>query len=104
MLDKLKALWSNGWTKLVALAALLMGFVVLLIKGKDRELAELKAQIELAKTQKEADLIDSQIRQRLLTSEDTEAKIKSLNEALEQIKEKRKTLPDEKPEDYWKNN
>lgn len=104
VIQKLKDLWSSAWVKLAALVALVVGFLALLLQGKDEEIAALKAQVELAKTQKEADLIDSQIRQRLLTADDAAHKVKELNKALEDLQKKRQTLPEGNPEDYWKNN
>lgn len=102
--QKLKDLASTWWAKLAALIALLAGFIALLLKSKDDEIAELRAQIELAQTQKEADLLDTQIRQRLLTADDADSKIRDLNSALKELEKKRKSLPDDNPEDYWKKN
>lgn len=103
-IETIKNLFSTTLAKAVALVTLVVGTLALLLRARDSEIAELKAQIELAQTQKEADLIESQIKQRLLTAQDAEYKIQELNKALEDLNKKRATLPEGNPEDYWKNN
>jgi hypothetical protein len=85
-----------------------LGAVVYILLNKKQEINALKAQIDLADTQKKVDLIEVDIKQRLEDKQLMQKQVDELNNSLLYIEERRKQLQSEeankKPdevEDYW---
>lgn len=111
MLEKIKAFFSSvaGIIMLVSTAA--VGILVYVLSNRRKEVNALKAQIDLAKTQKEVDLIEVQIKQRMDNKDALDKEVKELQNGLTAIEEKRKQLASEEKnknpdqiEDFWRNN
>lgn len=85
-----------------------IGILIYLLKNKGKEINALKAQIDLADTQKKADLIDVQINQKLEQKDLLKKEQQELEKTAAQLAEKRKQLAseeanktEEEAEDYW---
>lgn len=85
-----------------------VGILLYFIKQKNKEVSDYKTQIDLAQTQKQADVIQSNINQKLSQNKLLDQEVKQYNGLLAQLEEKRKQLPegnkDQDPsqvENYW---
>ena len=101
---------SFGWIATVAVG--IVGFLLYFLQRKEDEVSVLKSQIKLANTQKESDILESQIN-KLKNSKDLSKKqVEQVDSALQELEEKRKMIRQgviqetdpEKIADYWNNN
>jgi|SRR3989344_169250 len=106
--DKLKNIFKFIKENIVFIFGLLIGVLIYIIKAKDNTINSLKAKIDLAETQKQADLIEVEIKQ--LIEERIQLKkeekglqelLKNLEEKRKQLVEKHKTMTESEIEDYW---
>jgi hypothetical protein len=93
-------------SNLVLVLSGIIGLLVFYIKMKNREIESFKSQIDLTKTNKQADLLEAQINQKLQQNNLLQKEVDGYNQVLNQLQEKRKSIPegDKNPEDFWKNN
>ena len=108
MLSKIKEFFKSLWGIIVLVGGVTVGILLYLLQRKQREVNTLKAKIDLAKTQKEADLIEVEIKKKLDNVNLLDKEVKELNKALDDLETKRKDIasseknktPDE-IEDFW---
>jgi septal ring factor EnvC (AmiA/AmiB activator) len=110
-MEKIKAVLKNIWAVVVLVLAAVIGIMLYLLKGKQREINSLRAQIDLVETQKQADLLEVEIKKRLDNVNLLDKEIKELNNTLSLLEQKRKQISSEEKnktsdqiEDFWKNN
>lgn len=103
--------FKKYWT---AIAAGVIGFVGLLLwmlSGKKKEVAALNAQIDLVKTEKQADILENQIQQikadqsiKAIHTAELDKSLQVLQDKRVQVVEDAKKLTDPKAiADYWSN-
>ena len=107
-MNKIKEFFKSLWGIIVLVGGVAIGILLYLLQRKQREVNTLKAKIDLAKTQKEADLIEVEIKKKLDNVNLLDKEVKELNNTLTQLEEKRKTLStteqnktDQEIEDFW---
>lgn len=110
-MEKIKSFFSSiiGIVMLVLSGA--VAVLAYVLSNKRKEVNALKAKIDLAETQKEADLIEVEIKQRMANKDSLTHEVKDLQKGLDALEEKRKQIAsDEKNkssndvEDFWRNN
>lgn len=107
-MNKLKEIWGYIAAGIVAI----VGILVYIITRKGEEINALKAKIDMSETQKEADVIETEIKQAKARKDNLTKQNQELDKSLEQLKEKRKEIKKNvesltDPEDianYWDNN
>lgn len=111
MLEKVKAFFRNISGIIILVITTILGIAAYLFSNRRKETSALKAQVALAKTQKEVDLIEVQIKERMDKKDILSKEVKELQDGLILIEEKRKQLVDSQknknPEDvenFWRNN
>ena len=103
---------KNFFTGLGGIIVVVLGGAVAvlayLLSNKRKETNALKAKIDLVETQKQADILEVEIKQRMANKEALAHEIVQLNEGLGKLDEKRKTLAtdgakktDKEIEDFW---
>ncbi len=92
MMENLKQKLSNAWAYIALAVAGIVGILVYFYKGKQKDINALKAQIDLAETQKQADLLEVQINQKKDSSELLKKEVDELDKASVQLYEKRKAI------------
>lgn len=107
-MEKIKSFFSATWGWIVLVVGAVMGILIYIIKAKQREINAVKAKIELADTQKKADLIEMEIKQRLDSTNLLDKEVKELNKSLTQLEDKRKEIAtgekgktSDEIEDFW---
>lgn len=107
-MEKIKEFFKSLWGILVVVVTAAIGILLYVLQQKQREVNSLKAKVDLAKTQKEADLIEVDIKQRLNNTKLLDKEVKELNKTLDQLEAKRKDLAnseknktDQQIEDFW---
>lgn len=110
MLSKVKEFFTGfiGTTVLVLTTA--VGILLWMLNSRRKEVNALKAQIDLAKTQREVDLIEVQIKERLANVDSLSEEVKELNKALSDIEDRRskisaqeKSKSSDDVENFWRN-
>ena len=108
-MDKIKEATKNFFSAIggyivLALGAVI-GILVYAFVRKNEQLQSAQAKLALANTQKEVDLIEVEIKQKMANREATAKELASLQQSLDLVAEKRKNLTDTKSEseveDYW---
>jgi septal ring factor EnvC (AmiA/AmiB activator) len=107
-MDKIKQGLKDLWGWLVLIGAAAIGILLYIIQAKQKKINAMNAKIELADTQKKADLVEVEIKEHLANNATLDKEIKELNKSLELLKQKRKEIavgeenktPDE-VEDFW---
>lgn len=110
-MDKIKSFFSNIYANLTLILGAIIGILVYYINLKHKEANALKAQIDLTKTQKEADLLEADINRKLENKNLLKKELDELEKAKVQLAEQRNKIskvqsgktPDE-AEDYWNKN
>jgi uncharacterized membrane-anchored protein YhcB (DUF1043 family) len=102
--EGLSALW--GW--IVLIGAAVIGILIYIIQAKQKKINAMNAKIELADTQKKADLIEVEIKEHLANNATLDKEIKELNKSLELLEQRRKAIADgeknktpDEIEDFW---
>lgn len=103
-MNAIKGFW--GW--IVAIVGGIIGFLVYYLTLKNKEINKLKAKVELTETQKEADLLELEIKDALTSKnrlkkeeQEIDKVLGQLDDKREQIKEEVKNMSDKEVEDYW---
>lgn len=106
-MNKLKEGLASVWGYIVLIGGAVVGILLYVLNLRNKELEAAKAKIALAKTQKEADALESEIQAKLKEKELNKKEVEGLNKALDLIAEKRQSLKkegdltDSQVEDYW---
>ena len=100
--------WLKGtWAKVVTAMGVLVGILWFFLSLRNKKVAELEAKIDLADTQKKADLIEVEIKQKQAEQTTLKKESQEQDKLLAKLEEKRQALPNApelKPteiEDYW---
>ena len=104
-MNKIKSFFSAiGGYIILALGAV-VGVLLYSLKRKSEQLQATQSKLALANTQKEVDLIEVEIKQKMSERETTKQELADLQKSLDLIAEKRKNLSetktDQEIEDYW---
>lgn len=99
---------KSVWLKIVAGLTAVVGLLLYLISRKNKEVEELKTKVEMANTQKKADLIETEVKQKLDQVEMSKKEVEQHNKVLIDLEQKRKELKQkqnnmtpEEIEKYW---
>lgn len=113
MLDGIKAFFISLFEKskntILAVLAVLTGILFLVLKIKEKKVNELEAQVSLAKTQKEADVIEADIKNKMDQAAKNNLEITEYENALNALAAKRKSLSlsapgsEKEEEKFWNN-
>ena len=108
-MDKIKEAIKNFFSAIGGYIILALGAVVGILLyafiRKNEQLQSAQAKLALANTQKEVDLIEVEIKQKMADRATTAKELQGLQQSLDLIAEKRKNLTDNKSEseieEYW---
>lgn len=108
MLSKLK----QYYTVVLAFLGSLLGLALYFLSKKNKEIAAINAKIDLAKTEKQTDLLEAEIKgykeeykNLAKTDQELDKALDKIQEKREQIKEDVKNLKDPKAiAEYWEHN
>jgi len=107
IMDKIKEGLASVWGYVVLIGGAVLGIVLYILNLKSKELEAAKAKIALATTQKQADALESEIKQKMAEKEVTKKESADLQKALDLLAQKRQdikqegNLTDSQAEDYW---
>lgn len=118
MLEKLKALaatvasfFASAKRYIVEIMAVVIGLLIYYINLKGKENRALQARIQMAQTQKQADLIEADVNEKLQNKDLLQKQVADLQQSLVSLQQRRdeiaKVEAGKTPEqiaDYWKNN
>lgn len=109
-MSKLKQFFSNLWINVSLVVIAVVGILVYFIKAKNREINALKTELELVETQKQADLLEVEIKEKLEEHELIQKEVDELEKLLVELDNKREKLKEEHAnksateiEEYWRN-
>lgn len=105
-MNSIKNFFSKSWGYVILFMSAIIGILYFVLNIKNKELEGAKAKIALASTQKQADLIESEIKEKLDQKDLNKRDMEGLQKSLELLEEKRKTLKDDRindqeKADYW---
>jgi hypothetical protein len=107
-MDKIKAFFNSIWQVIALVAVTAVGILLYMLKSKQKDIDALNAQIQLADTQKKADLIEVDIKQRLSNISVLDKETTELNNSLALLEQKRKDISasesnktSDQIQDYW---
>ena len=107
-MNKIKEILSNIWAVVVLVLGSAIGILIYILKAKQKKINALKARIDLVETQKQADLLEVEIKQSLTNTSLLQKEITELNNSLLILEDKRKQIAAEQSgktpqeaEDYW---
>jgi len=107
-LNKLKEIW--GW--IVAVVGGAFGILLYILQRKGEKINALQAKVELAKAEKETDLIEAEIKHLKNNKNNLAKENKELDKSLQKVEEKRKQIAEDTKKltdpkaiaSYWNNN
>ncbi len=110
MLAKIKEFFSSLYGIIMLVLTGGIAILIYVLSNRRKEVNALKGQIDLVKTQKEADLIEAQIKERMDRKEVLAKEVLELQNGLLDLEAKRKEIasteknknPDD-IEDFWRN-
>jgi hypothetical protein len=91
-MDKIKESLSAIWGWIVVVVGAAIGIMLYIIQAKQKKIDALNAKVELADTQKKADLIEVEIKQHLDNADLLDKEAKELNKSLDNLEQKRKEI------------
>lgn len=108
-MDNVKAFFTAIWGYVVLIGLAAIGVLAWLLKVKNDQLEAHNANIALAQTQKDADVIETQIKVQMDDVNTSEKDKASLRQSLDLLEQKRQSLndprtTDQEKIDYWNNN
>jgi len=99
---------KDAWVYITGTVAAVIGFLWYFLSLKNREVNKLKTKIKLVDTERESDIIESEIRSIRDEKKRTSKEITEINKALDSLEEKRKNIKKEvksknntEIEEYW---
>jgi hypothetical protein len=108
MVQKIKDFFSGLWGWIVLILAGTLGILAYALSQRKKEVNTLQAKIDLVETQKHADLLEVEIKERMKHSEATSHEIADLKTIHDDLEVKREQLPqqeqnksDKDIEDFW---
>ena len=108
MLQKIKNFFTGLSGIIVVILTGAIAVLAYVLSNKRKETNALKAKIDLVETQKQADILEVEIKQRMANKEALAQEVVELNKGLEVLDQKRKTLADgeanktdKEVEDFW---
>lgn len=111
MLQKVKDFFNTISGTVIAVLTLIIGILIYFLSARKKEVNSLKAQIALVETQKQADLLETEIKQRMHSKECLAEEVKQLEIGLQMLEEKRKQLANASTnkdpidvEEFWRKN
>lgn len=106
-MQKVKEFFSNIWTKIIAVLGFIIVVLAYFLNLKQKKINAYEADIRLAKTKKEVQKIEEDIKEKLKDRQQNKEKLEELNSALVALESKKQNLADDAGvdvEEYWKNN
>jgi hypothetical protein len=104
-MDKIKEFFKNIYGYAIVVFGIIIAILAWFINTKNKEIEAMEAKIALAKTQKEADLIEVEIKERMDKLEDSNKEKLELQKTLDILEQKRQNLKDDRTEqeksDTW---
>lgn len=111
MINKLKDFINDAKSILIGLLTLAIGILIYFLSNRKKEVNSLRAKIDLVETQKEADLIEVEIKKRMDSKECLSEEVRQLETGLQLLQQKRDELKSSEKdknasqiEDFWRNN
>lgn len=108
MIEKIKNFFTGLGGLIIVVLSGAVAVLVYLLSNKRKETNALKAKIDLVETQKQADLIEVEIKDRMANKDALAHEIVQLNNHLESLDQKRKVIAenetnksDKDVEDFW---
>lgn len=106
MMNKIKDILSNIWAYIVLIGGGAIAILLYILNVRNKELEAAQAKIAVANTQKDAELIEADINQRLANEDLADKDRAALQKSLDLLNQKRQTLSDPRTtdqakEDYW---
>lgn len=107
-MNKIKEFFTNVYVIVAAILVGAVGILLYYLNGKNKEINALHAAVDLADTQKKADLLETDIKTKLDNQNLLQKEVDGLNQGLLKLDEQRKNIagqeqnktPDE-AQDYW---
>ena len=93
-MDKIKEFFAGIWFYVILIVGGAIAILLYMLNLKNKELESAQAKIALAQTQKDADLIESDIKQRLATEQLADKDRAALQQSLDLLNQKRQSLTD----------
>lgn len=107
----IKNFFSTLWSKVLLVLGVVVAILFYILNLKKKEANALKARISLLTTEKEADIIETEIKGLLEDRQKTTEEIAELKAALKELAQKRQALKKaasnktpKEIEDFWENN
>ena len=111
MLQKIKDFFSGAAGIIIAVLGAVVGILLYFLQLKHKQNNALQARIALLDTEKQADLLEVEIKKSLENKELLKKEVEDLNKALndlqakrEEIKTKSQNMTPSQIEDYWEKN
>jgi len=108
MIQKIKDFFSGLSGSIIVILGGTIAILTYVMSNRKKETDALKAKIDLVETQKHADLIDVEIKERMFHADALEHEVIELQKAQVSLEQKRQTLPkneigktDKEIEDFW---
>lgn len=105
-MDKIKEFFSNVWAVIVLVLGAVIGGLLYYINLKQRQANAMAAQIALVQTQRQADVLEADIREKMQNKSLLAKEVADHQKALDLLQEKRNNLPndnltDKQIDDVW---
>lgn len=107
-MEKIKSFFSSVVGIIVVILTGAVAILAYILSNKRKEVNALKAQADLASTQKEADLVEVQIKERMQSKDALTKEVTELQKGLDTLEEKRKQIAEteknknpDQVEDFW---
>lgn len=105
-MNKIKEFFANIWGYIVLIGGGIIAILLYMLNLKNKKLEAAKAEIALATTQKDADVIEAQIKEKMAQRADNKKEMAVLEKSLDLLEQRRQNLKDERKndqekEDYW---
>lgn len=107
-MNKIKEILTNVYVVIAAILVGAVGILLYYLNGKNKEINALHAQVDLADTQKKADLLEADINAKLDNQKLLQKEVDGLNAGLVKLEEQRKSIAGQEQnktsgevEDYW---
>ena len=106
-MDKIKEGLASLWAYIVLGLGAILAIVLYILNLKNKELEAAKAKIALVQTQKQADAIETEIKQQMAEKDLNQKQMDGLQQSLDLLEQKRQTLKqegdltDKQVEDFW---
>lgn len=104
-MNKIKEFLRDIWGWVILVGGIVIAVLTFFVNKKNEEIEALKTKISIAKTQKDADLLEVQIKEKLNRLVDSDKEKQELQKTLDLLEQKRHSLKDDRTEqeklEYW---